>query len=215
MSKITVQVTDTLSVVPDTIVLYLSINYKNKQYNSCFNEGVGYCKSIMDILAKYSNRVEIGNKYVTEDKKRVETKKGDTSSVSYRRVGYTFNTLITVKFSSEFDKLDYLTKELESFNSFLTMSYSYCLDDTETYKDKLLEKLVDLARKKADILAKASGLSISGISEIYYNKPDYGNTMYGMRCADMSNSLQSVVGTEMAKPITLSDSVTVIYKTKG
>lgn len=215
MSKITVQVTDTLSVAPDTIVLYLSINYKNKQYNHCFNEGVDYCKSIMDILAKYSNRVEIGNKYVTEDKKRVETKKGDTSSVSYRRVGYIFNTLITVKFSSEFNKLDYLTKELEPFNSFLTMSYSYCLDDTETYKDKLLEKLVDLARKKADILAKASGLSISGISEIYYNKPDYGTTMYGMRCANMSNSLQSVVGTEMAKPITLSDSVTVVYKTKG
>lgn len=40
MSKITVQVTDTLSVAPDTIVLYLSINYKNKQYNSCFNEGI-------------------------------------------------------------------------------------------------------------------------------------------------------------------------------
>lgn len=113
MSKITVQVTDTLSVAPDTIVLYLSVNYKNKQYNSCFNKGV------------------------------------------------------------------------------------------------------DLARKKADILARASGLSISGISKIYYNKPDYGNTMYGMRCADMSNSLQSVVGTEMVKPITLSDSVTVVYKTKG
>lgn len=215
MSKITVQVTDTLSVAPDTIVLYLSVNYKNKQYNSCFAEGVDHCKNIMDILAKYSNRVEIGNKYVTEDKKRVETKKGATSSVFYRRVGYVFNTLITAKFSSEFNKLDYLTKELEPFNSFLTMSYSYCLDDTETYKDKLLEKLVDLARKKADILANASGLSISGIREIYYNKPDYGTTMYSMRCADMSNSLQSVVGTEMAKPITLSDSVTVVYKTKG
>lgn len=108
-----------------------------------------------------------------------------------------------------------LNKRVRTFNSFVTVSYSYCLDDTETYKDKLLEKLVDLARNKADILARASGLSISGISKIYYNKPDYGNTMYGMRCADMSNSLQSVVGTEMAKPITLSDSVTVVYKTKG
>lgn len=75
MSKITVQVSDSISVAPDTIVLYLSVNYKNKQYNSCFNKGVDYCKSIIDILAKYSNRVEIGNKYVTEDKKRVETKK--------------------------------------------------------------------------------------------------------------------------------------------
>lgn len=215
MSKITVQVSDSISVAPDTIVMCLNVNYKGKQHKTCFDSGVDYCHKVLEVLSKYTNRVEIGNKYVYEDKKRVETKKGNKITSYYRRNGFIFNTLITAKFSSGFDMLDNLVKDLEEFNEYCSVNFSYCLEDTEKYKDELLSHLVELARVKADILAKASNLTIVGVDSIQYNKSNYNTTVYGMRCVDMNNNTQSILGTETAKPVQLSDSVVVIYKTKG
>lgn len=215
MSKITVQVSDSISVAPDTIVMFLNVNYKGKQHKDCFNNGVDYCKKVLDVVSKYTNRTEIGNKYVYEDKKRVETKKGDKITTYYRRNGFIFNTLITAKFSSDFDELDDLVKDLEEFNEYCTLNFSYCLEDAEKYKNDLLKHLVKLAKTKADVLAKASNLTIAGVDSIQYNKPSFDTAVYGMRSMNIENSTQSILGTETAKPIQLSDSVIIIYKTKG
>lgn len=39
MSKITVQVSDSMSVAPDTIVMNLHIGYDSREYDLCFNMG--------------------------------------------------------------------------------------------------------------------------------------------------------------------------------
>ena len=215
MSKITVQVSDSISVAPDTIVMSLYINYESKQYDSAFNKGVALCKQILDVLSKYTNRVELGSKYVYERKKKVESKKDNKTTTYYRKYGYTFETSVTAKFSQEFNKLNDLLNELDELKGSYTVSFSYCLDDTESYKNKLLEHLIDLANIKAAILSKASNLELKGISSIQYSKPSYDTSVYGMRCMNNLSDSNSVIGTEMAKQIVLTDSVTVTYKTKG
>ena len=215
MSKITVQVSDSISVAPDTIVMNMCVNYESKQYDSAFNKGVALCKQILDILSKYTNRVELGSKYVYERKKKVESKKGDKLTTYYRKCGYTFDTLVTAKFSQDFDKLNDLLNELEEFGGSYTVNFSYCLDDTELYRNKLLEHLMSLASTKASIIAKASGLELKGISNIQYNKQNWDTSTYGLRCVNNLSDSNSIIGTETAKPIVLTDFVTVTYKTKG
>lgn len=39
MSKIMIQVSDSISVAPDTIVMNLHIGYGSREYNLCFNKG--------------------------------------------------------------------------------------------------------------------------------------------------------------------------------
>lgn len=39
MSKITIQVSDSISVAPDTIVMNLHIGYDSREYDLCFNKG--------------------------------------------------------------------------------------------------------------------------------------------------------------------------------
>lgn len=213
MSKITIQVSDSISVAPDTIIMSLYINYESKQYDLAFNKGVALCKQILDVLSKYTNRVELGSKYVYERKKKVESKKDNKTTTYYRKYGYTFETSVTAKFPQEFNKLNDLLNELKKFEGSYTVSFSYCLDDTELYKNKLLEHLIDLANIKAVILSKASNLKLKGISSIQYSKPSYDTSVYGMRYMNNLSDSDSVIGTERAKQIVLTDSVT--YKTKG
>ena len=215
MSKITVQVSDSISVAPDTIVMNMCVNYESKQYDLASNKGVALCKQILDVLSKYTNRVELGSKYVYERKQKVESKEDNKTTTSYEKCGYTFDTLVTAKFPQDFNKMGNLLNELEEFKGSFTVHFSYGLDDTELYKNRLLEHLMNLASTKATVLAKASGLTIKGVSNIQYSKQNWDTSTYGLRCTNNFSDSNSVIGTEMAKPIVLTDSVTVTYKTKG
>lgn len=220
MSKITVQVSDSISVAPDTIVMNMCVNYESKQYDLAFNKGVALCKQILDVLSKYTNRVELGSKYVYERKQKVESKEDNKTTTSYEKCGYTFDTLVTAKFPQDFNKMGNLLNELEEFKGSFTVHFSYGLDDTELYKNRLLEHLMNLASTKATVLAKASGLTIKGVSSIQYNKPVENMSYYSYNsfCDEDSfdvDGFGDVMNVENAKQITLTDSVTVSYKVKG
>ena len=220
MSKITVQVSDSISVAPDTIVMNMCVNYESKQYDLAFNKGVALCKQILDVLSKYTNRVELGSKYVYERKQKVESKEDNKTTTSYEKCGYTFDTLVTAKFPQDFNKMGNLLNELEEFKGSFTVHFSYGLDDTELYKNRLLEHLMNLASTKATVLAKASGLTIKGVSNIQYNKPVENMSYYSYNsfCDEDSfdvDGFGDVMNVENAKQITLTDSVTVTYKVKG
>lgn len=210
---IKLNVSDTMYVTPDELNISIGIDILATDRASALKRGVEVLDSVISALSKFTNNISIGNKYTREHKTQVADKQGGRVSYKYVKDGYTFYSTVFVKFSSSFKDIDSLFCTLESLEECCTVNVSYSISDEEKYKNILLTKLVRTAKDKAEILAKASERKLGKIVEIT-NTSERHYSYNSDSCLRMCNSVsyEKTVGTDLAKPQAVSNSIVVSFE---
>lgn len=133
---------------------------------------------------------------------------------SWKEDGYSANQQLLVVFAIDKDRLMKVLKATTGSGSQPEIQISFAIDQaTKTsMKDALLVQAVENARKKADLIASATGQKVSGIQQINYGSGSISNPqpMYKMAEARMSSDASNFSPME-AESITMRDQVQIVY----
>ena len=210
---ICLNVSSSVLVMPDELNITIGINVFNVDRAEAQKLGVDELNRVVDLLKQFNEKVTTGCKATREHRIQVEDK-SDKSKVKYKYVrdGYTFTTSVFATFSSDYEKVDELFEALEGLSENCTLGVSYSISDVEYHKDRLLSKLVYKAQDKAAILAKASGRKLGKIIDITNTSQAVDYYQENAKFACNSVSYRENMGANMAKPIEVSNSITVTFE---
>lgn len=210
---IKLKVSDTMYVKPDELNISIGVDILETDRTSALKRGVEVLDNVVNTLSKFTDNINIGNKYTRVYKTQVADKQGGITSYKYVKDGYVFNSTVFVKFSSSFKDIDNLFCTLENLEECCTVNVSYSISDEENYKDILLTKLVRTAKDKAEILAKASGRRLGKIIEIT-NTSERHYSYESDSCLRMCDSVsyEKAISTDLARPQAVSNSITVSFE---
>lgn len=166
---ITVKGVGTATVKPDYVVLTLSIEAKNTDYNAAMQKaaykiermqtaimGIGYEKSDLkttsfDVRADYENQ---------------EERNGNYKSVF---AGYVCSYRLSLSFDFENVRLAETLTTISTCEANPELRIAFTVKNPAEISETLLRSAVENARKKAEILCSASGATLGELLTIDYN----------------------------------------------
>ena len=216
MKTITVKGVGNVSVKPDFIVLSLSLESTDTDYETAMQLAAAKItelnKSLEQIgLEKESVKTTDFN-VCTEYESRKDFK-GDYHRVF---VGYTVRHRLKVSF--DFDT-KVLAKALGAIASCVAepeLSVGFTVKDSSAVNEELLRSAARNAKKKAEILCAASGAMLGDLVTIDYNWGEinvYSRTHYDMDCDCMKLSAPSIADIDIEPDdIDVHDTVTFVWQ---
>lgn len=197
---------------PDQIILYISFEVINKNYEKLIEETtiainslnkqiehVGFSKSdlkntLFNISTEYENRRK--------------------SNGDYERIFKGYKT--TNKFTIYFDlNLKYLSSLIYSISQCIIspeLSIDFTIKDTTAIKDELLISATNDAAKKAEILAKSTGASLGKILNINYKFDEYSTISKTRYNFNDTYQIHASIVDITPEEINLSESVSFIWE---
>jgi len=158
-----------LSVAPDMIRLILDLEKALESYEETIKASAGMTEEIK----KCFEELGFTRKDVKTVSFKVDTKyeryRDEHDDWKQRFIGYEFKHVIKVEFQIENDLLGRVLTALSRCNSSPEFRLDYYVKDADSVKNSLLEKAVSDSRKKAEILAHASGVTLGGVKSIDYS----------------------------------------------
>lgn len=225
MSRIKITVNDSINCKPDVAIINMNVSLEKEtieDLNECYNKLVNKIKHLIKVCELSDENLSLGYMQFNKSLRDIKHEKGglftDKTSFSTKEiVGYTLTTTLQYK-------IDINNKDVYKLYSLL-LSVKYikstlCFDceNTDIYKDKLLENLLNKAKHKVDIIATTSGMSVKRMLDVdysvnrvnvYYN--DY--SLDSMECSDKDfSSIQELAGSTKKMGYDISDSITVTYE---
>lgn len=207
-AKLTVQGTGVVSLDPDTATITLGVRAS--------------AADVGDAQAEVNEKLSA----VVEKLKSMGVAEEDihTSSINiYEDYDYGSDDYHSERYYAASNSISVTIKDIENSGSYIDAVFeagansfsgiSFSASDTEAAKKRALELAVQNAGQKAEVLAGAAGMAISGISAV----TEQGSGMYGYY--DAGNSLDVVMEKESAgagtlvfsEQIQVSATVTVVY----
>lgn len=206
-SKITVSGTGEIRVSADTAVVSLGVNARDKDVLKAqqkVNESIAAIRTALTEqgVSEENINTEFINIYVTYDYQN------DQETVE----AYNASSTLAIKVT-EMDKVGALIDAAFASGANTLNGISFSASDTGDAKAEALQEAVADAKKKADILAEASGLTITGIEKIsedgvYSFENNIGNVYAKMAVADAGTGSGTVV---QAAKLIISASVSITY----
>lgn len=210
VSSLVVQGTSEISLAPDEVVFNITINRMDKDFAVALdqlNESVNRLKSA---LAKQ----DVEEKSIRTVHYNIHENWKYNSGKRYKE-GYTATHSLTVHIDFAKKRMKEVYKAIVATGIEVNMNLSFGLKDRKQYEEQLMSEAVRDARRKADVLAEASGVSITGILHIEYGTSGYtqANRNYGYKmlesaAMDAGNSNIDVTPGN----IKLTDRVTIQYQ---
>ena len=186
-----ISVSDNLKVKPDTAVMNIIIG--NRDDNDLCNtyeeaskigaEKMANLVSTIKNLGVQQDYIKVNRLIVSPVYTNVTNKKENNSlfgskesetSYSKKLIGYSYNSKIILKIPVSEANIAKVYCKMASDESAKSVCIDYILVDTETWHDKLLEKIIEKARHKAEIIAKASDMKVDKIKNINLNPRNRG-----------------------------------------
>lgn len=189
---------DSIEVKPDKAIINININ--SEKENETFSDnkkalsvGESTVEKALKIIKSFNikddaidtGRLNINAKFeYTEKCKQTNGLFGKELEKTSKSViaGYNFKCLISVKLDSDDERIVKLYCSLVNNKYMRDIRVDFITENTDTYYDKLLEKIIDKARHQAHIIAKASYKSVENISNI-----SVGARSYDVNYASFSN----------------------------
>lgn len=154
-----------ITEVPDEIIVSIDLTVNDSLYHVCFGKAIETLKTLISTFEKNgidsdlikSKGISVNEAYEWKQNQRIKT-------------GYVANIALEVKstFSQKFSES--LLKSLNREE--LNINYRLAFGFSETQKDELREKAIELAvadaKQKAEVIARAAGLRLTGIADINF-----------------------------------------------
>lgn len=216
MKTITVKGVGNVSVKPDLVVLSMSLESKNRDYETAMREAADKIEQINKSLSVIGFERESVKTTDFNVKTDYESKKDRAGS--YYRVfnGYVVNHRLKMSFGFD-TKL--LSKALGTISGCIAepeLSISFTVKEPSAVNEALLRSATVNAKKKAEILCEASGAKLGELVNIDYNWGElniYSRTSYdmGMDCMKMCTEAPYSLDIE-PDDIDASDTVTFVWQ---
>lgn len=233
MGEIKLTVSDSLQVMPDKLSLLVKVKFTEESYEDALSVGTSKTEKVKEVLTKYN--VEKGSIKIKSIKVEPvidyeEQESVDSSGTRKRKnhciiSGYEYSANLSVTFDVGDERAVKLYTELFVLDGGVKVEHKYFVSDTSRYEDELLEQLVKKARRKANILATASGYKVVEVTRISQQVKqsdfDFTNSCFTMSCIDelemVTNDIESTVqqmfDINNITPKTISDSIDIDFST--
>ena len=197
MKTITVKGTGNVSVKPDFVVLSMSLETRNHNYELAMREAANRIEEINESL--YTIGFEKEAVKTTDFNVRTNYESKKDRNGNYYRVFDGYIVKHRLKVSFDFDT-KVLSKALGTIATCIAepeMSVSFTVKDPSAVNESLLKSAAENAKKKAEILCAASGTKLGELVNIDYNWGEvniYSPTHYEMAeecmpCAERAYSI--------------------------
>lgn len=183
MKTITVKGVGNVSVKPDYVVLSMSLETRNRDYETAMREAASRIDQINESLSTIGFEKE--SVKTTDFNVRTDYESKKDRNGNYYRVfnGYVVNHRLKISF--DFDT-KVLSKALGTIAGCIAepeLSISFTVKEPSAVNEALLKSATINAKKKAEILCEASGAKLGELVNIDYNWGEiniYSRTSYDM-----------------------------------
>lgn len=158
-----------LKVAPSQTKVRLTIRGYAIEYGDALAKSVEDTKIIKDTISACGidrEALKTENFYTAERTKRVEDKNGN---FSYRHIGYDVTHYMNFIFDNNNEILGQVLYELSKLSINPRLDVSYVVKDAEKYKSELIGLAVNDAKRKAEAMAIASGVTLGNIVHMDYS----------------------------------------------
>ncbi len=166
---ITVKGVGTASVKPDFVVLSLSVDAKDREYNSALQKASSKVECLQDAIQAIG--YEKSDLKTTNFDVRTEYDQVKDKNERYRRVftGYVCAYRLSLSFDFSDTRLAETLSALSACTANPEMGISFTVKNPAKVSEALLRDAAANARKKAEILCSASGTALGDLLTIDYN----------------------------------------------
>ncbi|MBR4205511.1 MAG: SIMPL domain-containing protein [Clostridia bacterium] len=158
-----------ITAKPDYIVLTLSAETKNENYAAAVEKAAEEANAVSGAV--------IGSGFGQDELKttnwsvRTEYESYRDADGNYRQrfAGYVVNMGFKLSFKIDLERLSRVLEALTASGSTAEMNVRFTMEDPEALRRSVLEAAAEDARRKAEILAEASGVKLAKLLTIEYN----------------------------------------------
>ena len=203
-----------ISVKPDTIRLNIEAEGTYKEYILSVKKSTEHTNLLRDTMSKAGldpknlKTVHFG---IDTDYERYRDKNGDYQR---RFIGYTYTHNLYIQFPNDNEQLGKVLYQLANNEVNVEFSIRHTVKDVDDVKNELLGKAVEDSKTKAEVLAKAAGVSLGEIKTIDYSWGEieiYSKPMDGMRLAAPIEEYDIDIE---ADDIDVEDTVSIVWEIK-
>lgn len=169
MRTITVKGIGAVSVKPDLIVLRLSMETAEYEYDAAMKaaaEKIDFLNKALEAAGFEKKSAKTADFRVRADYERLNDGKGNYTSVF---MGYKCRQELKIEFDFDTKRLAKALSEISKCIAKPEISIDFTVKDSSAVSGELLKAAVKNAREKAEILCAASGAKLGGLLSIDYN----------------------------------------------
>lgn len=210
---ITVKGTGNISVTPDLTIISLTLKSLDKDYDKSMEEASQKLSDLQDAISEIgfaktdlkTTRFNVSTEYDS-----VRDKNGNYKSVF---VGYSCIQGLKLEFDFDTKVLSKVLSAIARRIAEPELNISFSVKDKAAVNEALLESAAANAKKKAEILTKASGVKLGELININYSWAEldvYSDTRYDMeaKCMCASDSVNMDITPD---DIEVGDSATFVW----
>ncbi|WP_430814325.1 SIMPL domain-containing protein [Carboxylicivirga sp. RSCT41] len=175
---IKVEGTARIKEVPEEIIVSVDLTVKDSLYQECFNKSMASLNALKKVFKSNGidpKLIQSKNISVNEDWQYNQGKRS--------KVGYVSNISLELRssFTQKFSNALLNSLDQESLNINYRIGFGFSEEQKTKLRKKAIELAVADAKEKAETIAMASGLKLSGISSISYgSQAAYKSPVYLM-----------------------------------
>jgi len=213
---ITVKGTGSIKVKPDLIVITMSLESLHLDYNKTMKmaaEAVETMQKAIQSVGFLKTDLKTTNFNISTHYENYRDKDNNYKS---RFDGYLCEQGLKLEFGFDTEMMKKVLTTLSRANIEPRLNIQFSVKDKDAVSEELLVSATDNAKRKAEILAKASGVSLGDLISIEYNWGElhlFSQTRYGMENQLMKISESSAPDIE-PDDIDVSDTVSFIWEIK-
>ena len=203
-----------ISVKPDTIRLNIEAEGTYKEYILSVKKSTEHTNLLRETISKAGldpqnlKTVHFG---IDTDYESYHDKNGDYHR---RFIGYKYTHNLYIQFPNDNEQLGKVLYQLANNEVNVEFSIKYTVKDVDALKNEMLGKAVEDSKIKAEVLAKAAGVSLGEIKTIDYSWGEieiYSKPMDGMRLAEPIETYDIDIE---ADDIDVEDTVSIVWEIK-
>ena len=205
------------SAKPDHVVLSMNLKSKHKDYDKAMEMAATHIQHLNDTLCGIGfekGSVKTTNFNVRTDYDRVKDSYGNYESVFS---GYEVTHNLKLAFGFDMGRLSQTLAAIAGCLSHPQLSIAFTVKDATAINDEMLRSAATNAKRKAEILCDASGVTLGDLIAIDYNWGEldiYSHTKYDY-CEDALMALPVGTPIEMEPDdINVSDTDTFVWEIK-
>lgn len=164
--------TGTASVAPDFVVITMELQAKHVEYANAMRIGAQQVEMLREAVKEAGFSTEdLKTTDFSVDAEYEDEKYEENGHTRYHRVFMGYDCRHSLKLSFDFDN-ERLEKAMTAIGDCLSkpeVSIAFTLKDKQALRNQILESAAQDARRKAEILCKASGVTLGDLLRIEYS----------------------------------------------
>ena len=206
-----------ISVKPDIIRLNFEAVGTYREYSLSLRKSAEHTNLLRETILKAGfdpQNLKTTHFDINTEYESYHDRNGDYRS---RFIGYKYTHNLYIQLPNDNEQLGKVLYQLANNAVNVDFSIRYTVKDANTVKNELLGKAIEDSKIKAEVLAKAAGVSLGEIKTIDYSWGEleiYSEPIEGMQLVQQSMPVEGYNFNIVADDIDVQDTVTIIWEIK-